>query len=313
MGNFLYGTSISNGSMLIEACAKNDLITAQQILNRYPKIGDEICDDSNESSKFRNYLVLNRDYALVKACENPQITLQTIKWIISKLAPNPKTYNYAFLEACKSGNIAAAIGILTECCIVNNYSHVEYHKGFADACSNGHLDLAKAIKEYFSNLKKNHTESQEYHYACKYGNDALAKKLKACVPELDINWMDSQAFRFACENERVNIVKWLVEIGANVTGSNNQAIRMCAQKGNTKIADLIFDAFVLANVHTSFIFDLHGAEMIYWCCLRNNVAMFHWFHEKGVNVYETHDRTEPKDVARHNSAELYEWYNLHSK
>jgi hypothetical protein len=258
--------------LVLKACEDGDIENAQQFLANYTDIQNDLYTDYNASIEKQNLYSRQkyvRNIALILACDSNQANVKTIKWIIENLSPAPITYDEAFQIICKRGDVDIAKELIHK-------GFINVNNGLTECCTNGHTKLAKLIVEEYKNI--------------------------------DINAYESQAFRFACEKQQVETARYLGSIGADPTGSMNQALTMCGHHGNIEIANLVVELMEKRGVNVSNVFEIYGTGMLYWTCLRNHVDMFHWIREKGVDVNALYSGTTLKSVAQHNSVDLYTWF-----
>src|SRR5579875_418558 len=201
---------------------------------------------------FEQNKIYDINYGLYGACYSGDIKL--VNLVIKKGATD---WNYGAVGACRGGKIE------TLKIMINNGAN-EYDKFFNSACKNGSIEIITFLLRFSPNF------NIALFYATKYGKYNIVEylidkytddnfyiivnsaffghkdilefllKFEVTINELNI------ALKYACSNGRSEIVKYLLEIGAN---NYENAFYMSCVKGHIELVKLFLDK---VNIKVSY-------------------------------------------------------------
>jgi len=116
---------------------------------------------------------------------------------------------------------------------------------FEEACSNGHLEVAKKLIEHIHNPHDDFVVrihiGRAFPGACSNGHLEVAKWLYDMKPDIDISAKDDYAFRQACLNNHLEVVKWLLRVKPNI--NVDEVFRSACHKGELNTAQYLKSLF----------------------------------------------------------------------
>ncbi|KAJ3327807.1 hypothetical protein HDU76_011100 [Blyttiomyces sp. JEL0837] len=135
--------------------------------------------------------------------------------------------------ACSSGHAGVVEYLLDE---INNPTEFRADfPSFANACMDGHLEVAKTLNSRLPHIEPSAHENAAIIGAAERGNAEVVKYLLElnCV---DVRLAGGTALLYACQYDYVNVVKVLLEIGGvNPAFDGNAAICVAASYGHANV------------------------------------------------------------------------------
>lgn len=89
-------------------------------------------------------------------------------------------------------------------------------------------------------ILKSENFNWEFIYLCQNGQLFLVKWLLEVKPFIDINFQNQLAFKSAVEHNKIEVVKWLIEIYSNIKLENYQeALEICKYYNYTNMKEYL--------------------------------------------------------------------------
>lgn len=138
-----------------------------------------------------------------------------------------------FIHGCKTNDVA----ILEECYNLNNHQILEYYeKGLQWACVKGNLEVVKFLNSIGVDI--NNELGAPIRIAAQEGHLEIIKYLVESGAN-DLDW----ALIIASSNNRFEIVKYLIDKGAMASFENSLSIREAELKDHKDIAEYLWDHY----------------------------------------------------------------------
>ena len=158
-----------------------------------------------------------------KACLNGNIKL-------AKSLPIPDDFRleWIFKEVCGRGHLEMAQWI-----VANTPDITTAYSAFTRSFLNGELEVVSWIINKF----ENYITYDHFKYACKYG---YLNKLEYLWQKYT-NINKNELLEIACTNNRLEIVKWLMSMGADIFSNQQKGFINACENGHLNIVKLLLD------------------------------------------------------------------------
>jgi len=254
-------TSLYN--LYLRACTEGDLDIVQKTVQLHPEfIETDYHDGLSSAAQYGHIPVVQyiidrfgdqykldaKTTALIRGCEYSQYDL--VHHLISAVKAEQGRvglqilysclYDLPLKGACKSGDLR-----MIEYLIDNDFPIGEF--AFHRACLDGKLDVIKYLV-FRMNLRQgqkgvykliNSSDNYALIWSCHQGHFEVVKYLVETGAELHAQ--HEQALCLACEQGYFEIVKYLVEAGANIRIDNNKPLHQAYKKGRFRIVQYLVD------------------------------------------------------------------------
>ncbi|BCS82602.1 putative ankyrin repeat protein [Cotonvirus japonicus] len=211
---------------------------------------------------------------------------------------NPLNFfsNTVFIRNCKSGTNQSNIFLA---CKHGDIDFVKYFVSLVDCEKYWHYyisGLREAIRfgynnilEYLISVYPNYYTKLDVHgiinfiliVAIKNDNLETIKILLQSIPDKDyrikyINNYNGLALSYVCKRNRIDIAKYLIDCGANISVNNNYCLKRAARKGHINMVKLLVDNG--ADIHARHEYALR------WSARNNHLEIFEFLLQKGANI-----------------------------
>lgn len=250
------------GQLIMAACRKGDVETVyfliketelsnKKQINGSLQYGFGIACETGSleivsllTEEFPNITKGNSDF-FTKACRNKHYPV--IHHLLNEVE-NPVSIEMAFLNACEAGNVSVVSNILTQTFI--NIQENDNEALFL-AFKSGNDELIKYMltsDELTVHADAKAKDSELLFKAGKYGKiDLIEYLLNTPELNLDIHARDDQLFVNACENEKFELIKFLLTSSklkehSNIHAQQEEGLTMACGMGNKEIVDYLINS-----------------------------------------------------------------------
>ena len=297
-------TNQESHNIIISSCDTDNLSIFKLLLN----ISTSINLKKDNNFFFR--------YACEKGAYN-------ISQYIYNLGRTNFSYNHyeAFYKACYSSNAQLVSWLYT----AYSPKQINYHHNkdelFKNCCKQNLIDVVILLTTYTTfnldidpSFNDKCTTEEPFYYFCRYGYLDLAKAYYT-INKYDISANNNEAICLACQEGHLDMVKWLYQVGADITYPNNWCLGICITKeyldilkwieslsiidintndyyyfklscslGKLKAAQWFY-SFASSNIHDHF-----GYVFIY-SCAENNIDIAQWLYSLDtIDIHAENDR-----------------------
>lgn len=134
--------------------------------------------------------------------------------------------------------------------------------GLDTSCANGNLDIIKCLYSYADDIEIFHYESH-FIQACSLGHLDVAKYIFSLKPTINIHARSDKAFMLACENGHIEIVKWFYQLEPdakiNIHVGSDHLLHKACRRNHLKVVKFLYqlslsqpDRFYHGVIKTSF-------------------------------------------------------------
>ncbi len=204
--------------------------------------------------------------------------------------------NTTFIRDCKSGTNQSNILLA---CKYGDIDFVKYFISFVDCEKHWHyyiLGLHEAVRlghnnilEYLISIYPNYyaildvygTINPSLIVAIQNNNFQTIKILLESIPDINfkikyINSHNGLALSYVCKRNRLEIAKYLIDCGADISINNNYCLKRAARKGHIDLVKLLIDNG--ADIHARHDYALR------WSARNNHLEIFEYLLQKGANI-----------------------------
>ncbi|AUV58887.1 ankyrin repeat protein [Bandra megavirus] len=211
---------------------------------------------------------------------------------------NPLNFfsNTAFMRDCKSGTNQSNIFLA---CRYGDIDFVKYFISFVDCEKYWHyyiLGIHEVVRlgynnilEYLISVYPNYYTKLDVYgainpsliIAIENNNFETIKILLESIPDKDyrikyINSHNGFALSYVCKRNGLDIAKYLIDSGADISVNNNYCLKRAARKGHINMVKLLVDNG--ADIHTRHEYALR------WSARNNHLETFEYLLQKGANI-----------------------------
>ncbi len=237
---------------------------------------------------------------------------------------NPLNFfsNTAFMRDCKSGTNQSNIFLA---CRYGDIDFVKYFVSLVDCEKHWHyyiLGLHEAIRlgynnilEYLISVYPNYYTKLDVYgainpsliIAIQNNNIETIKILLESIPDKDyrikyINSHNGFALNYVCKRNGLDIAKYLIDCGADISVNNNYCLKRAARKGHINVVKLLVDNG--ADIHARHDYALR------WSARNNHLETFEYLLQKGANI-NTKNSYVKRYAERFNCVDLLVIINKH--
>jgi len=235
------------------ACINGHISVAKWLINNWPDI------DKNA----------NKKETFEKVCANGKLEiakLLRIRWWGHNPLDDIIGYD-SLIVSCNKGDLLLFKWLLRQ---YTQYAF-DINQAFDTACLYGYIDMAKWIKEYWTNVPQQTTLDMAVSNACIKGKlDLLVWLCSFKNPIPNIRKNDDAAFRYACENGHLIIAIWLIHhFPIDIQAKSNYAFRYACANGHMDVAQWLKNKCSNINLQ-----DINSA--FYLACEKGNLNIAQW-------------------------------------
>ena len=183
------------------------------------------------------------------------------------------------------------------CACINNPEYAEKNHasqdisdieiGFAFACGEGHLDLAKKLFKNHCELNINNHNDCAFRLACRNGHYDVVLWLfklteKYIDMTIDIYIYDYDPLRKACKYGHLKIVKLLLSYFCDIRANNNYAFRLACKNGHINVAKYLLEEDGTINIFAKGFHAYTGA------CINGHIDVVKWLDYLATKKGEKH-------------------------
>jgi ankyrin repeat protein len=145
-------------------------------------------------------------------------------------------YNFAFINACKTGNID-----IIKCMLNKSKNKLVVHidKYVILSCQYGYIEIVKYLTDFLSDEQQNVCYNKSFQMACDKGNlDIVMFLVEMENNNININYDNDCSFCSACYKGHIEIVKYLLSIpnnNININCDDNGPFCSACYKGHIEI------------------------------------------------------------------------------